>query len=364
MATTKRDYYEVLGVERSASDGEIKKAFRRLARELHPDVNAHDPEAEEKFKEAAEAYEVLSDAERRQTYDRFGHEGLRSGGFTPGRRLRQLPGHLRRALRRRRPVRRLRRPARPRAPTSARSSRSAWRRSWRTRRARSRSRRSASASAAEETAPSPGRRSRPAIAATARASCARSAAASSARSYARCPATAAVATAGSRRRRASECGGAGRVSEMRTWEVDIPAGIEDGQRMRIAGAGHAGAPGGRQGDLYVEIRVAADERFQRQGTELVTRIEVPVTTAILGGEVTRPDPRGRAQRGGPAGDPARRGDGAQRPGPAAAAGRAPRRPARRLRAGGAHRPRQRPARGRRALAEASAPSGPAPRTAD
>ncbi len=84
MATTKRDYYQVLGVDRSASDGEIKKAFRRLARELHPDVNAHDPEAEEKFKEAAEAYEVLSDAERRRTYDRFGHEGLRSGGFEPG----------------------------------------------------------------------------------------------------------------------------------------------------------------------------------------------------------------------------------------------------------------------------------------
>jgi molecular chaperone DnaJ len=84
MATTKRDYYQVLSVDRSASGGEIKKAFRKLARELHPDVNAHDPEAEEKFKEAAEAYEVLSDGERRRTYDRFGHEGLRSGGFEPG----------------------------------------------------------------------------------------------------------------------------------------------------------------------------------------------------------------------------------------------------------------------------------------
>src|SRR5450755_2647768 len=78
-----RDYYDVLGVARTADEGEIKKAFRRLARELHPDVNSHDPAAEEKFKEAAEAYEVLSDADRRATYDRYGHEGLRTGGYSP-----------------------------------------------------------------------------------------------------------------------------------------------------------------------------------------------------------------------------------------------------------------------------------------
>ena len=78
-----RDYYDVLGVPRDADETTIKKAFRRLARELHPDVNSHDPDAEEKFKEAAEAYEVLSDTERRATYDRFGHEGLRTGGYAP-----------------------------------------------------------------------------------------------------------------------------------------------------------------------------------------------------------------------------------------------------------------------------------------
>ena len=78
-----RDYYELLGVSREASDAEIKKAFRKLARELHPDINRHDPAAEEKFKEVAEAYEVLSDAERRPIYDRYGHEGLRSGGYEP-----------------------------------------------------------------------------------------------------------------------------------------------------------------------------------------------------------------------------------------------------------------------------------------
>src|SRR4051812_24104317 len=83
MASTgQRDPYEVLGVGRDADEGAIKKAFRRLARELHPDVNTEDPQAEEKFKEAAEAYEILSDPERRATYDRYGHEGLRSGGWT------------------------------------------------------------------------------------------------------------------------------------------------------------------------------------------------------------------------------------------------------------------------------------------
>src|ERR1043165_9466128 len=78
-----RDYYEVLGVSREASETEIKKAFRGLARELHPDVN-NEPDAEDRFKEAAEAYEVLSDAERRRTYDAYGQEGLRSGGYDPG----------------------------------------------------------------------------------------------------------------------------------------------------------------------------------------------------------------------------------------------------------------------------------------
>jgi DnaJ-class molecular chaperone len=78
------DYYEILGVGRDANKAEVKTAFRRLARELHPDVNNHDPEAEEKFKAAAEAYEVLSDPERRRTYDAYGHEGLRGAGAAPG----------------------------------------------------------------------------------------------------------------------------------------------------------------------------------------------------------------------------------------------------------------------------------------
>jgi DnaJ-class molecular chaperone len=78
------DYYEILGVQRDANRAEVKTAFRRLARELHPDVNNHDPDAEEKFKAAAEAYEVLSDPERRNAYDAHGHDGLRGAGAAPG----------------------------------------------------------------------------------------------------------------------------------------------------------------------------------------------------------------------------------------------------------------------------------------
>src|SRR5438128_3765644 len=82
MATTERDYYELLGVSRTASADEIKRAFRRLARELHPDVSK-EADADHRFREVVEAYEVLSNSERRQLYDRFGHAGLRSRGFTP-----------------------------------------------------------------------------------------------------------------------------------------------------------------------------------------------------------------------------------------------------------------------------------------
>src|ERR671924_1178754 len=82
MSTTRRDYYELLGVSRDADEGEIKRAFRRHARELHPDVSEQ-PDAEQRFREVVEAYEVLSNSERRELYDRFGHAGLRSGGFRP-----------------------------------------------------------------------------------------------------------------------------------------------------------------------------------------------------------------------------------------------------------------------------------------
>jgi len=295
----KRDYYQVLGVERNASDAEIKRAFRQLARELHPDVNAHDPDAEEKFKEAAEAYEVLSDRERRGTYDRFGHAGLRSGGFQPGAAFGTFQdifdaffggdpfggfGGGRGAG----------------ADVAATVE-------LRLEDVLSEQKREVSFEAIGVCERCRGNGAEPG---TPIETCDRCGGTGQLRQVSR-SILGQVVTAmpcdvcggdGRIPETACEnCGGAGRVTETRTWEVDVPAGIEDGQRVRIAGAGHAGATAGREGDLYVEIRIAEDERFARQGTELISRAAVPVTTAMVGGEVIVPTLEGETPIEVPAG---------------------------------------------------------------
>jgi molecular chaperone DnaJ len=301
MATAKRDYYQVLGVERSASEGEIKKAFRRLARELHPDVNAHDPEAEEKFKEAAEAYEVLSDRQRRETYDRFGHEGLRSGGFEPGMAFGGFQdifdaifgggdpffGGFGRAsgagtdiaavleLELEDVLEAQQRETSFEAVSLCDRCRG----------------NGAEPGTPIETCPRcEGTGQLQQVSRSIFGQVVRAMPCDRCGGDGRIPQTP-----------CERCGGAGRITEMRTWEVEIPAGIEDGQRVRIAGAGHAGAGGGRQGDLYVEVRIDPDERFTRQGTELITRAEIPVTTAIVGGEVFVPTLEGEVAMEVPAG---------------------------------------------------------------
>jgi molecular chaperone DnaJ len=311
MATTKRDYYEVLGIQRNASDGEIKKSFRRLARELHPDVNAHDPEAEEKFKEAAEAYEVLSDPQRRQTYDQFGHEGLRSGGFEPGAGFGGFqdifdaifggggggdPFGFGRSsgagadvaavveLELEDVLEEQTREVSFEAVSVCERCRG----------------NGAEPGTPIETCPKCGGSGQlQQVSRSIFGQVVRAMTCDQCGGDGRIPETP-----------CERCDGAGRVTEMRTWEVEIPAGIEDGQRVRIAGAGHAGSAG-RQGDLYVEIRVDSDDDLSRQGTELIARAEVPVTTAIVGGEVFVPTLEGEVAVEVPAGtqhgDTARRG---------------------------------------------------------
>jgi molecular chaperone DnaJ len=295
-----RDPYEVLGVARGADDGEIKKAFRRLARELHPDVNSSET-AEEDFKEAAEAYEILSDPERRATYDRYGFEGLRSGGYAPpdfsgfgslgdifdaffggaggggGRGMAVQGGDVA-------------------VPVEISLS-------------------DAATGASPEV-------SYDAIARCERChgngaepgtpieSCSRCGGTGRLQAVTRTPFGQVVRTvecdvcAGDGRVAQTpcrECRGRGRRVQRRTLRIDIPAGISDGQRIRLGGRGHEGDFGGPPGDLYVQVRVRDDERFVRDGDDLVTVLDVSAPLAALGGRFTVPTLDGEEEIEVPAG---------------------------------------------------------------
>jgi len=278
--STPRDPYEVLRVQRDASEQQIKKAFRQMARELHPDVNAHDPDAEEKFKEAAEAYEILSDPERRATYDRYGHDGLRSGGYAPNFDGFGSIGDLFDAF--------------FGGGTSGRGGPAA----------------GADIAVAVEidlieaadgvtmevtyeavdrcehchgNGAEPG---------TPIETCERCGGSGQLQAATRTPFGQMVRTMacdvchGDGRvptQPCRDCRGRGRVSGRRKLDVEVPAGISDGQRIRLTGRGHAGEMGASAGDLYVLVRVREDERFVREGDHLITAVDVPAPVAALGG---------------------------------------------------------------------------------
>lgn len=306
-STPKRDYYDVLGVARSADDAEIKKAFRRLARELHPDVNKDDPSAEEKFKEAAEAYEVLSDADRRATYDRYGHEGLRSGGYAPnfegfgsmsdlfealfgGAGLSGAFGGF---------------GGGPAGPVQGGDIQVA-----------------AEVTLVEAAHGTPVElrydavvlcehcRGNGAEPGTPIETCPKCQGSGQLRTVARTLIGQVMSTT-----TCDQCGGDGKVAaqpchvcrgrgrrpESQTVSVDVPAGIADGQRIRVSGRGHAGERGGPPGDLYVLIRVKEDARFVRDGDDLVTAVDVSGPQAALGAGVEVPTIDGSEQLEIPAG---------------------------------------------------------------
>jgi molecular chaperone DnaJ len=299
--TATRDYYEVLEVDRGADDATIKKAFRRLARELHPDVNRHDPAAEDKFKEAAEAYEVLSDPERRSMYDRYGHDGLRSGGYapnfegfgsvadifeaffggsggfgdifgggaTPGGPMHG--GDLAQAVQIDL--------AEAAHGTSVELSYDAV----------------ATCETCHGNGAEPG---------TPIETCERCGGSGQLRVVSRTPFGQVVRAAvcdvcGGDGRVASspckDCRGRGRKVERTRVSVEVPAGIADGQRIRITGRGHAGERGGPPGDLYVVVQVREDKRFVRDGNDLVTAIDVAAPQAALGTTVEVPTVDGTAE---------------------------------------------------------------------
>ena len=301
---SKRDYYEVLGVARGVGEGDLKSAFRRLAKEHHPDKNPGDKAAEQKFRELAEAYEVLKDPDKKAAYDRFGHAAFENGrgggqggpgGFGPefatsmndifgdlfgefmggrnGGRQRQSNGRergsdLRYNLEIALTEAYLGKTAQIRVPTSVGC----------------------------ETCSGTGAK-----------------AGSKPKSCAMC--------AGHGKVRASQgfftiertcptcmgrgeliddpcvkCSGAGRVTKERTLSVNIPSGVEDGTRIRLAGEGEAGLRGGPAGDLYIFLSIKPHEFFQRDGADIFCRVPISMTTAALGGHIDVPTVEGQATR--------------------------------------------------------------------
>jgi molecular chaperone DnaJ len=304
----RRDPYEVLGVSRDADQVQIKKAFRGLARELHPDVNRHDPAAEEKFKEATEAYEILSDAERRSIYDRFGFEGLDSRGYAPaghgfgsfadifdaffggdpfgfGRGgFGGAPG-----------------------PGPVQGGDAAVEVEVTLEQAASGAQVEVPYELVDTCERCHGNGAEPG---TPIETCPRCEGTGQLRSVTRTAFGQLVRShpcdqCGGEGKVAAEpctsCGGRGRRAVRKTLSVDVPAGIADQQRIRLTGRGHAGERGGPPGDLYVLVRVAEDERFLRDGSDLVTAVDVPATAAALGTAVTVPTLEGEREIEIPAG---------------------------------------------------------------
>ena len=302
----KRDYYEVLGVDRGAGDGEIKKAFRRLARGLHPDVNKHDPEAEEKFKEAAEAYEVLGDPDRRRTYDTFGHEGLRSGGWAPRTdAFGSFEDVLSAFFGRGDPLFSELFGFGP--PGQASGGDVAAQVEVSLAEVLTGASREVSVEAVSTCERCRGNGAEPGTPIRTCETCGGSGELRQVTrvAFGQVVRTGACPTCSGQGRvpemPCKECEGRGRTVRTRAWEVAVPPGIESGQRIRISGAGHAGEAAGRAGDLYVQVLIAEDERFERHGQELVTVVELPATRAMLGGAVTVPTLDGEREIEVPAG---------------------------------------------------------------
>ncbi|WP_407280029.1 molecular chaperone DnaJ [Aromatoleum evansii] len=291
---TKRDYYDVLGVNRDAADDEIKKAYRKLAMKHHPDRNPDNKEAEEKFKEAKEAYEILSDAQKRGAYDRYGHAGVDpSAGPGPGGQgfdgfadaFSDIFGDIfgGGGGRGRSNVYRgadLRYNLEISLEEAARGAEKTIR-----------------IPTVEECDTCHGSGAKPG---TQPKPCPTCGGAGQVRiqqgffsiqqTCPKCHGTGRIIPDPCR-----DCGGAGRVKRQKTLEVKIPAGIDEGMRLRHAGHGEPGVNGGPPGDLYVEIHIRQHAVFQRDHDDLLCEMPISFTTAALGGEIEIPTLEGMAR---------------------------------------------------------------------
>jgi molecular chaperone DnaJ len=295
---SKRDYYEVLGVDRRASDAELKKAYRKLALECHPDRNPDDPVAEERFKEVSEAYAILSDTEKRGRYDQFGHAGVggNGGGFPGGDfgdlgnfgdLFNELFGDIfgtggRAGSRRGRGQRGA--DLRYNLSIDLDDVLNGCEPSIKIPKMR-RCKACSGSGAAEGTRPSRCGR------------CEGTGQLAFQQGFFRvnrpcdaCGGAGEVVT-----NPCKECRGAGRVEGQQTIQLKVPPGVEDGSRLRVAGEGEAGIAGGPPGDLYVVMALQPHPLFERDGTDLHVEVPIPFVQAALGAEIEVPTLDGKVQ---------------------------------------------------------------------
>jgi len=285
---TKRDYYEVLGVAKDASDDDIKRAYRRLALKFHPDRNPNDAEAEQKFKDAAEAYEVLSDADKRARYDRYGHQGLSGTGFHEFRDAQDIFdafgeifggsmfGDLfggRRQRRGPRPGRDLRYQLDIDLVEAARGATKEFD-------IRRDEVCNQCGGAGAKRGSSPVKCSY----------CGGRGQVLQSQGFFRIATTCLGCHGRGTQIKdpCPDCSGAGRVPAKRTIKVNVPAGVDTGMRMRVSGEGEPGDNGAPRGDLYCYISVREHPLFQRDGQNLICRVPITFTQAALGADVEVP----------------------------------------------------------------------------
>lgn len=289
-----QDFYSVLGVERGADDAALKTAFRKAAMQYHPDRNQGDAEAEQKFKEIGAAYEILSDPQKRAAYDRYGHAAFHNGGFQNGARgfggaagfdagaFSDVFEDLFSDLMGGRGGGRARGPGRGADLKYALSI--SLEEAWRGKKATI----TVPGSVACETCEGSGAKkgSGPTTCSTCRGAGrvrVQQGFFTLERTCPNCNGEGRIITDP-----CTDCGGQGRVRRERTLSVDVPAGIENGTRIRLAGEGEAGPRGGPEGDLYIFVEVKPHEIFERDGADLYCALPLPMATAALGGEIEAP----------------------------------------------------------------------------
>jgi molecular chaperone DnaJ len=289
----KRDFYEILGVTRQATESDLKSAFRKLAKEHHPDRNPGDKTAEQKFKELNEAYEVLKDPQKRAAYDQFGHAAFESGGrggqsgFGPDFAssmsdiFDDLFGEF---MGGRRSGQRARGSGRERGTDLRYNLEISLAEAYTGKQAQIRVPVSVGCEACSGTGAKPG--TKPSSCPT----CAGHGKVRAAQGFFTIERTCPSCQGRGEfiEDPCPKCTGTGRVTKERTLQVSIPAGITDGTRIRSAGDGDAGVRGGPAGDLYVFLSIRPHEFFQRDGADIFCRVPIAMTTAALGGTIEVP----------------------------------------------------------------------------